>query len=332
LTFDGNLSIFFSVFNRNYDIPNESLFQQRMPEKRERGRKRPKRYNLLLMPEGESGRSRSYNVTPIGVILGAIGAVFSVVIVLLVLLIYTPVGKIISIPNPELERRYMSELIDVQEKLSSVSDDVAFMREYNLQLRRALGEDVGETGTGSEPIFTGQTQNIEPTNRVVQAATRTEEPVPYNTEFDEIDFLSGPVQLDRDTDVGSRPSLPMLLPADGYITRRYEVERGHIGIDIAGKVNTPIGAVSDGTVIFSNWTYQDGNMVILSHGSGYFSVYKHNQTNLVRPGALVRRGETIALLGNTGAQSYGPHLHFELWKDGVPLDPSFYLFDFKDTL
>jgi murein DD-endopeptidase MepM/ murein hydrolase activator NlpD len=303
-----------------------------MPEKRERGRKRPKRYNLLIMPEGESGPSRSYTITPIGTILGSLAAFLSIIIILLVLLIYTPVGRIISIPNPELERRYMNELVAVQEKLSSVSDDVAFMREYNLQLRCALGEDVGDTGTRSGPVSSGQTQNPEPTNRVMQAATRTGESTPYNAEFDEMDFLSGPVQLDRDTDGIFRSRLPILLPADGYITQRYEVERGHIGIDIAGKVNTPIGAVLDGTVIFSNWTYQDGNMVILSHGSGYFSVYKHNQTNLVRTGALVRRGETIALLGNTGAQSYGPHLHFELWKDGIPLDPSFYLFDYKDTL
>jgi murein DD-endopeptidase MepM/ murein hydrolase activator NlpD len=303
-----------------------------MPEKRERGRKRPKRYNLLIMPEGESGRSHSYRLTPLGIALGVLASIFSIVIIVLVLLIYTPIGTIISIPNPELEKRYLEELLAVQEKLTSVTDDVAFMREYNLQLRRALGEDVGESGTQQGSVAVAQTPGHRQAERIVQEEPRTVVTDTYSTDFGVSDVVSGSVRLDPPGTVTFRPTLPILLPADGYVTRRYDVERGHIGIDIAGKVNTPIGAVSDGTVIFSNWTYEDGNMVILSHGGGYFSVYKHNQTNLVRPGAFVRRGDTIALLGNTGKQSYGPHLHFELWKDGAPLDPSFYLFEIKDSL
>jgi len=146
-----------------------------------------------------------------------------------------------------------------------------------------------------------------------------------------IGLTSGPVRVSPVTESTFRPTLPITLPADGYVTRRFDPASGHAGIDIAGKVSTPIASVADGTVIFSGWTYYDGNMVIISHGSGYFSVYKHNQSNLVRQGAVIRRGETIALLGDTGKQSYGPHLHFELWKDGAPLDPAQYLFDFKDT-
>ncbi len=300
-----------------------------MPEKRELTRKISKRYTMLVMPEGESGRSHSYRFTPFGIIFTSAAVLASLIIIILVVLIYTPVGVYISIPNPELERRYLAELFAVQEKLNSVSNDVAFMREYNFQLRRALGENVGSRDTVTSLV------PISPPQRADRGEVRESDRQPaemYRQEAEGLTRLGDPVRMTTSPEPSFRPTLPIRLPADGYVTRRFDIDRAHFGMDIAGKVNTPIGAAADGTVIFSNWTFEDGNMVILSHGGGYFSVYKHNQANLIQPGAYVRRGETIALLGDTGKQSYGPHLHFELWKDGVPLDPSFYLFDVREIL
>jgi murein DD-endopeptidase MepM/ murein hydrolase activator NlpD len=87
-------------------------------------------------------------------------------------------------------------------------------------------------------------------------------------------------------------------------------------------------AAADGNVVFSGWTYNDGYVVIMSHTSGFMSLYKHNQTILKSAGSFVRRGEPIATLGTSGTTSSGPHLHFEIWKDGIPVDPSTYMINY----
>lgn len=306
-----------------------------MSGRRERSKKPPQKYNILLVPEGNTGTSHSFRVTKLGVFLSLLASLVLIVAIIIVVLIYTPVGSIITIPNPHLEERYVSELVRVQDRLNRVTEDVIFMREYNMQMRRALGEDDALPETTD---MTAMADRQEPRRQEVPPR---ESPAIDNDELDSYDpfvdygimgLTSGPVRISPTVESTFRPTLPITLPADGYVTRRFNASGGHVGIDIAGKVNTPIAAVAEGTVIFSGWTYHDGNMVIISHGGGYFSVYKHNQANIVRQGAVVRRGETIGLLGNTGKQSYGPHLHFELWKDGAPLDPAYYLFDSKDSL
>jgi murein DD-endopeptidase MepM/ murein hydrolase activator NlpD len=85
-------------------------------------------------------------------------------------------------------------------------------------------------------------------------------------------------------------------------------------------------------VLFSGWTYDDGNVIILSHGGGVITVYKHNSSLLKSVGSMTKRGDVIALVGNTGRTSKGPHVHFEALKDGVPHDPLQFLLRAKTTL
>jgi murein DD-endopeptidase MepM/ murein hydrolase activator NlpD len=119
--------------------------------------------------------------------------------------------------------------------------------------------------------------------------------------------------------------IPSMWPTDGFISRGFEWNpalpcRSHAGVDIAGKEGAVIKAAASGFVVWTGWSPRYGNLVLLSHQSGYFSVYGHNQIVLVEPRQYVKRGEAIALLGNTG-QSSAPHLHFEIWFEDQPLDP-----------
>jgi len=119
--------------------------------------------------------------------------------------------------------------------------------------------------------------------------------------------------------------MPTHVPIKGFISQEYFVDhlfpqRNHLGIDFAGKTGTPISAAADGRVIFEGWTPSFGNFILLAHAEGYLTFYGHNQINLKRIGEQVKREEPIALLGNSGYSS-APHLHFEIWKDGVTLNP-----------
>ena len=110
-------------------------------------------------------------------------------------------------------------------------------------------------------------------------------------------------------------------PALGPISQPFDLKEFHFAVDIVVKENTPIKAIADGTVIFSEWTAETGYVIILEHSSGILSVYKHNASLTKKQGDSVLSGEVIATAGNTGELSTGFHLHFELWMDGYPMNP-----------
>lgn len=119
--------------------------------------------------------------------------------------------------------------------------------------------------------------------------------------------------------------MPTLMPVDGFISQKFFEdflfsERSHRGIDIAAKNGAPIKTAASGRVVFSDWTPNMGNCMLIAHRNGYITLYGHNSVNLKKESQEVRRGEVIALLGTSGHSS-APHLHFGIWKDGVPVDP-----------
>ena len=112
-----------------------------------------------------------------------------------------------------------------------------------------------------------------------------------------------------------------ILPVNGYISRSFDTERGHYGIDIVVKDGTPVYASAGGFVVFSGYTNNYGHIIILSHSDGYLSIYKHNSVILKKEREFVKQGELIAQSGNSGLATTGPHLHFEIWHNGKPVDP-----------
>lgn len=111
-------------------------------------------------------------------------------------------------------------------------------------------------------------------------------------------------------------------PVSGDISEAYNAKEKHYAVDIVVPKDTPVKATADGTVIFSEWTASTGYVIMLEHSYGLISIYKHNATLTKSQGELVKAGEVIAIAGNTGDLSTGPHLHFELWNDGYPINPA----------
>ena len=117
-------------------------------------------------------------------------------------------------------------------------------------------------------------------------------------------------------------------PINGSISQEYDADKKHFAMDVVAAKGTPVKSVADGTVIFSEWTSETGYVIIIEHKDGLLSVYKHNGSLNKGQGDLVRTGEVIASVGNTGELTTGPHLHFELWNNGSPVNPKDYI-DFK---
>ena len=165
---------------------------------------------------------------------------------------------------------------------------------------------------------------------LAQAGDRkTEEVGKASTEISEIDAQFR--QEFEESDIGlltvsgaSANQLDELFffsPLPGIISAPYSTKNSHYGVDIVSKKNEPIKSIADGTVLLASWTQDAGYVIAVQHRSNVISVYKHNSSLLKKSGDFVSAGDVIAIIGNTGELTTGPHLHFELWYNGNPMNP-----------
>jgi murein DD-endopeptidase MepM/ murein hydrolase activator NlpD len=123
----------------------------------------------------------------------------------------------------------------------------------------------------------------------------------------------------------SKVKYVLISPIFGQVTSRFDYGIKHFGTDIAVPINSPVKSIAKGAVVLAEWTVQTGYVIVIEHAYGLTSVYKHNDSGLISQGDLVEPGQVIALSGNTGELTTGPHLHFELWREGIPVNPENYV-------
>lgn len=123
----------------------------------------------------------------------------------------------------------------------------------------------------------------------------------------------------------SLENLFLFTPVRGMVSDKFDVKTNHLAVDVVTSPNAAVMSVLDGTVIMANWTAETGYIIQIQHSNDILSVYKHNEKLLKKQGDRVKAGEAIAIVGNSGELTTGPHLHFELWYSGVPVDPLKYI-------
>lgn len=120
-------------------------------------------------------------------------------------------------------------------------------------------------------------------------------------------------------------SIHFFAPVRGLVTRPFNPNKNHFGTDVGSEPNEVVKATLDGTVTMDGWTVETGWVIYLQHENNLISVYKHNSVLLKQTGNTVKAGDAIAIIGNSGELTTGPHLHFELWHNGTPIDPQSYI-------
>jgi murein DD-endopeptidase MepM/ murein hydrolase activator NlpD len=226
------------------------------------------------------------------------------------------------------------------------------LREYipgytNIRLQKDLYALQRKTDS-IELALTRKDQFIRNLKDVISGDIKTEVPVPKDTmrRYSDIKLTRSAedsllrVQIENqgkyslykiesnEADSKKRYSLGNLLfftPLKGVITSQFDPAERHFGVDVVSKQNEAIKSVLDGTVIFSDWTVETGYVIAIQHQQNLVSVYKHNSALLKKQGEIVRAGEAIAIVGESGELKTGPHLHFELWSEGSPVDPKEYI-------
>jgi len=280
------------------------------------------RYDLVLVPRDDAGQSKSVRFAPWQIYLTLGGSVVVIIAAVLALLVYTPVGVLIPLENPALVNRYSKDLVSMNQRVTVLMEQLLELREYNVKLRKALGEKVVATDSGVAVVGSPRSEGAG--GRQVVAGSNNPPPM-TRTEPPRVVFAAASAMTQENRQV----AFPAVMPAEGYLTRGFDSSQRHYGLDIAGSTGSLVRASADGYVVFAGWTSADGNQIILSHPGGFLTFYKHNQSLLVPANAVVKRGEPIALLGSSGETSAGPHVHFEVWKEGVPIDPAGVVLNFN---
>ncbi len=260
-------------------------------------------YTIALIPE-DGTESRAFSgITRSKVVLIAVGLLILGSLLASLLIAFTPLRLLIpGYAQPE----YWRQLELNQRQLDSLSVRVLQLDYYNHKLKLLLGALPESSAVQSVPSQKAQLTPQE-VGKTVKGYVMKQTPAIQATLLAEPDVMLFAGSI-----------------VQGRLSQAFAPERSHYGIDIATALNEPIGAFADGTVVFADWTNDYGWSVILQHG-GYTTFYKHCSKILVREGEPIRRGQTIALTGNTGLESLGVHLHFELWKNGVPVNPLDYI-------
>lgn len=216
--------------------------------------------------------------------------------------------------DPRYEQMQLNkQLVELDQKVDSLYIEVDRKDQFILSFQRVLR---GDTSDFSDPakVFRSEGQ---PVSRPAELNL-----VPADTAF-RSEFEKSDLALITLTSVKYRELQETFFfsPLSGFVSDRFDARKGHFGVDLVAKTNEPVKNIADGTVIFSSWTQDAGYVIMIQHKGNLISVYKHNAQLYKKVGTFVNGGEIISIVGNSGDMTDGPHLHFELWYNGNPLNP-----------
>lgn len=239
-------------------------------------------------------------------------SLLSSVIVILVILLIATTGLREYIPGyPKAEYRQM--LVSNALLVDSLENELAMRDKFFNGIKAIISGEVPEDQVDYDTLTEINSVEFEDFN--------------HDSVFSD-KLLAEQTSLALDRGSNQRLSISQIhffVPVKGVLTNHFNAAADHFGIDLVSEPNSRISAVLDGTVVFSDWTLETGYVIQIQHQSDLISVYKHNSELLKSQGDRVRAGETIAIIGNSGELSTGPHLHLELWHNGTPLDPEQYI-------
>ncbi len=241
-------------------------------------------------------------------------SVYLVFILILIVFLLTAYGPLQGL-LPQSTYFKKSELIDLILKVDSLEENLVLKSQYIFVLNKILLGEVVDSlvVVNSDSSISFNNLNFTPSKedsalrKLVENEDRYNIPVSYSLSKNRLeDFV-------------------FFKPIDGIVISDFNISKKHFGVDVAANKNTSVKAALDGVVIFSDWSISSGHTVLIQHKDNIVSVYMHNSSVTKTNNELVKAGEVIGIVGNSGESSSGPHLHFELWQNGSPINPVEYI-------
>lgn len=231
--------------------------------------------------------------------------VATIAIITTLLILFTPVKEVVLLTEKDRLENYTERIKKLEDKIVFLSNEVSELSSTNKKLKYAILLGSGEIDSNATQFDSLRIDDE--TGKVPEGGTVL------------FAFLKlwGKIFPDLiDTNI------VFIEPINSFVTQYFDQEKGHLGWDYAAKSGSPVYAAAGGLVLSASYSDSDGYWMMIDHGSGYITRYKHCSSLLKKEREYVYQGELIALTGNTGTKSTGPHLHFELWHFGKVLDPS----------
>ena len=230
-------------------------------------------------------------------------------VIFVLLLGYTPLRNLIP---GKSKTHVQNELIMMIQKADSLEKSLGNYSLYTKNLKKVLSDSVSLDSVQDlfREGFTVKELDFKPSveDSILRAEVEAEESISLNSNLKE-----------------KKVNSFFIKPVDGLITEGFNKKIGHFGVDVVSKKGAFISSIDDGMVLFSSWTHEFGYVLVVKHQNSFISFYKHNSEVFKSKGDYVKSGETIAIIGNSGKYSTGPHLHFELWKGSSPVNPLNYI-------
>jgi murein DD-endopeptidase MepM/ murein hydrolase activator NlpD len=268
-------------------------------------------YRLIIYNDSSIQTVWSIKLTPIKVLtLGSIGAIL-LILFTTVIIAYTPLRENIpGYPSAKVRQQiiYNYMLVD------SLENEIKNRDSYFEKIRTLFQGDV-PLDESSTPASGLKTYDVKFKSSNADSIFQDK-------------LLEEKLNLSISSNQKKLPSISNIhffTPLRGLITNKFNTKTEHLAVDIVGSANSRISSVLDGTVVFAGWTMDTGYSIYIQHENNLISAYKHNAELLKTVGDKVKAGDAIAIMGNSGELTTGPHLHFELWHNGTALDPETYI-------
>jgi murein DD-endopeptidase MepM/ murein hydrolase activator NlpD len=267
-----------------------------------------KKYRLVILNDATYGEKFSLRLSPSGIIIGMAAITIVMTTVVISLVAFTPLREYIPGYGDIAERK---QILELNIKADSLEEAVGSRDVYLTTVLKAVNEKLESKTQKPKKDTTGKFTkvNTKPSSSDLEFRKDYEQNKGKTT--------SNLAKL-KYTGLGEAI---FFTPVKGLITESFDLTEDHFGVDIVTRQDETIKTTLDGTIIFTGFSAEDGNVVQVQHNNNLISIYKHCSSFLKSTGDRVKSGEAIAVVGNTGEKSHGPHLHFELWFNGSPVDP-----------
>lgn len=272
------------------------------------------KYRLIILNEDTFEERFAIKLTRLNVfVLMSVSTIF-LIAATTVLIAFTPLREYIPGYSSTSLKRKATQL---SYKTDSIQQVIVINQQYIESIKRVLKGDVSIVNFNKDSIINAAEIDVNLINLIPSAEdSLLREKVDKEDKYNLFESAT------------SKVNFVLFPPVNGTISEGYSVQDKHYAIDIVVAKDTPVKATADGTVILAEWTTQTGYVVVIEHSNGLISIYKHNASLTKAQGDLVKSGEVIAISGNAGELTTGPHLHFELWSNGYPINPTTFI-DFE---
>ena len=276
--------------------------------KKELRKKLLHKYRLVVLNEDTFEERFAIKLTRLNVFFLSSLAAIILVILTTLLIVFTPLREYIpGYSSTALQK----QALDLDSKTDSLLKSINMNDAYINSLKSVLRGEVSAVVINKDSIF-----------KAAQADTDVLELNPSKADSLLREKVRNEDKYNLFESATSVKDFVFFPPVNGSISSGFEPNEKHFAVDIVVPTNTPVKATSDGRVLFASWTSDAGYVIIIDHGDELVSVYKHNSSLTKSQGDFVRSREVIAISGASGELSTGPHLHFELWSNGTPLNPT----------